>query len=61
MKVNVKVKVRKLMVNLTLVTDQLFLNTIRITSLGQQYLHSAKLKLKYKELCSSIKIIKQLK
>ena len=41
------------MVNETLVTDQLFLDTLIITSSGQQYLHSAKWKLKYMELCSS--------
>ena len=38
------------MVNQTLVTDQLFLDTFIITSSGQKYLHSAKGKLKYKEL-----------
>ena len=41
------------MVNLTLVANQLCLDTFIITNLGQQYLHSAKWKLKYKELCSS--------
>ena len=44
---------RRLMANLTLVSNQLFLGTFIITSSGQKYLHTAKWKLKYKELCSS--------
>ena len=43
----------RLMSNLTLVSNQLFLGTFIITSSGQKYLHTAKWKLKHKELCSS--------
>ena len=39
------------MANLTLVSNQLFLGTFIITSLGQKNLQTAKWKLKYKELC----------
>ena len=43
----------KLKVNLTFVSDQLFLDIYIITGLGKYYLHNVKWKFKYEKLCSS--------